>query len=123
MFLVILCKRRKGRLKFNSVSKNTFFPLQVPFVLLNIFQRSLQPAVVCKQEFPCSPHLRAGIRTRNINPGSCFYNYSEVTIILSREVLLWDLNINHCGYYGPSRIISRSSEPGWVGLQWCCLSK
>lgn len=111
MSLVILCKRRKGRLKFNCLHKQSFSPLQVPFVLLNIFQRSLQPALVCKQEFPCSPHLHTGTRARRNSPGSCSDSYSEVKIILPREVLLWDLNINHCGYYGLSRILSRSGEP------------
>lgn len=97
--------------------------MQISFVLLNIFQRCLQPALVCKQEFPCSLHLCTGITARNISPGSCYYNYNEVKMILAKEVLLWDLNINHGGRYGPSGIISRSNEPGCVGLQWCHLSK
>lgn len=77
----------------------------------------------CEYEIPCSPHLHSGIRARNISPGSCCCNYSEVMVTVAREVLLWDPNISHCGHYGPSRVISRSDEPGCVCLQLCLPSR
>lgn len=60
MFSIITCERRKGRLKFISAPRiwATFSPLQVPFVLFNVSQKSLQPALACKSVFPCSHHLR-----------------------------------------------------------------
>lgn len=47
---LILCERSKGRLKLNSTPSKwaTFCPLQVPCVLFNVLQGSLQPALTCK---------------------------------------------------------------------------
>lgn len=44
-------------------------------------------------------------------------------ITVAGEVLLWGLNINHCGRYCPRRRTSGSDEPLCVRVQWRILSK